>query len=289
MLFLNSFFVAFVILKLFRSAGTQTAINEPYDNPFLCPAGSSAEKSNGSIYVLSDIHGNMRRFLSILSQIKLQPEDTLYILGDCIDRHKDGIRILQMVSEMENAVLLLGNHELMMRDVILQDLSDSVSEHYNEDVELWYWNGGKKTHRDFLRLPIKEQRKLARYLQSLPVQLDVTVNGRLFRLVHAAPIEWYPEFKDQDDYRDAVEFAVWHRFEGAYPSPADYTIVFGHTPTEEYTDASPLRIWFHDHVIDIDCGSGYPEKDDPAYPCSGNLACLRLNDMKEYYSQETGS
>ena len=34
------------------------------------------------IYVMSDIHGQSRRFDSILSQINLQPEDTLYILGD---------------------------------------------------------------------------------------------------------------------------------------------------------------------------------------------------------------
>ena len=39
------------------------------------------------IYVLSDIHGNQRRFASILGQIHLQPEDTLYVLGDVIDRH----------------------------------------------------------------------------------------------------------------------------------------------------------------------------------------------------------
>lgn len=39
------------------------------------------------IYVMSDIHGNMRRFKSIMSQINLQAEDTLYILGDVIDRY----------------------------------------------------------------------------------------------------------------------------------------------------------------------------------------------------------
>ena len=33
-------------------------------------------------YVLSDIHGNMENFKSILKQIDLQPDDTLYILGD---------------------------------------------------------------------------------------------------------------------------------------------------------------------------------------------------------------
>ena len=33
------------------------------------------------IYVMSDIHGNAIRFNSIMEQIDLQPEDTLYILG----------------------------------------------------------------------------------------------------------------------------------------------------------------------------------------------------------------
>ena len=47
------------------------------------------------IYVMSDIHGNMRRFKSIMSQINLQAEDTLYILGDVLDRYPDGIRILR--------------------------------------------------------------------------------------------------------------------------------------------------------------------------------------------------
>lgn len=45
-------------------------------------------------YVLSDIHGNRQRFDSIMEQIALQPEDTLYVLGDVIDRYPDGIRIL---------------------------------------------------------------------------------------------------------------------------------------------------------------------------------------------------
>ena len=37
------------------------------------------------IYVMSDIHGQKRRFDSVMKQINLQPDDTLYILGDVID------------------------------------------------------------------------------------------------------------------------------------------------------------------------------------------------------------
>ena len=54
------------------------------------------------IYVMSDIHGNSKRFDSILNQINLQPEDTLYILGDVVDRYPDGIRILRRIMKMPN-------------------------------------------------------------------------------------------------------------------------------------------------------------------------------------------
>lgn len=66
------------------------------------------------IYVLSDIHGRLDRFEKMLKKIDLQDSDTLYILGDVIDRGKDGIRILKKITEMPNAKMLLGNHEYMM-------------------------------------------------------------------------------------------------------------------------------------------------------------------------------
>lgn len=46
------------------------------------------------IYVLSDIHGNKENFDSILEKISLQPEDSLYILGDVVDRYPYGIQLL---------------------------------------------------------------------------------------------------------------------------------------------------------------------------------------------------
>ena len=80
------------------------------------------------IYVLSDIHGNAKNFDAILQQICLQPEDILYILGDVIDRHPDGIRILRKIMSMPNAKMLLGNHEYMMLEALKapkNEISDS--------------------------------------------------------------------------------------------------------------------------------------------------------------------
>lgn len=65
-------------------------------------------------YVLSDIHGSLPRFESIMAQINLQAEDTLYVLGDVIDRYPDGIKILRRIMQMPNAKMLIGNHEYML-------------------------------------------------------------------------------------------------------------------------------------------------------------------------------
>ena len=68
------------------------------------------------IYVLSDIHGDMDAFDSILSQIQLGEDDHLYIIGDVIDRGPHSIELLQRIRKMRNTTMLLGNHEYMMTD-----------------------------------------------------------------------------------------------------------------------------------------------------------------------------
>ena len=47
-----------------------------------------------------------------------------------------------------------------------------------------------------------------------------------------------------------------------------------------------MKIWNGVNRIGIDCGSGYPEDPSEHYSKFGCLACLRLDDMKEFYSEE---
>lgn len=49
------------------------------------------------IYVMSDLHGDFNKFTSMLNLIKFKQEDTLYVLGDVIDRGYKGIEILQHI------------------------------------------------------------------------------------------------------------------------------------------------------------------------------------------------
>ena len=70
------------------------------------------------IYLMSDIHGNERRFRSVMKQIDLRSEDMLYVLGDVIDRYPGGIHILRRIMALPNARMLLGNHEYMMLNAL---------------------------------------------------------------------------------------------------------------------------------------------------------------------------
>lgn len=234
-------------------------------------------------YILSDIHGNRRRFDSILQQIDLQPQDTLYVLGDVIDRHPHGISILLQLMAMPNVKMLLGNHEYMMLRALGHPYDDNVDT--GTALPHWYRNGGSVTHEQFLRLPAETQAQVIQHLLSLPLFYDVQCNGETYKLVHATAPEDFAGNQDER-YLNPAHFSLWKRWETAELPRHDYTMIFGHTPTRHYQDCVPMTLYRAAHCIGIDCGSGYPEeKDNPNRPY-GRLCCLRLEDGKVFYSEE---
>ena len=202
--------------------------------------------------------------------IDLQPEDHLYIIGDVVDRGPDGIALLQRIHRMPNATLLLGNHEYMMINA-LRHPED------NWAAYLWYKNGCEETIRHFYDLAPQAREELLLYLESLPVQMELSVDGREYCLVHAAPVELY----EAGDWKDEKEFAVWQRIPLAPPPFRDRTVLIGHTPTGymQRADWPRSRIAHGDGVIDLDCGCVFPEY-------GGQLGCLRLEDGTEFYTAE---
>lgn len=239
------------------------------------------------IYVMSDIHGNSRRFDSIMKQIDLQPEDTLYILGDVIDRYPDGIKILRRLMKMPNVKMLLGDHEYMMLRAIGRPYDDDENMDdllIENQRELWYQNGGYVTHRYWKRLRKDLREEIIQYLHALPLNYDFEINGCRYKLVHGAPTEEYEYFRKR--YPNPTHFSIWKRWRFFEEQHGDYVLVFGHTPTIEYTFSGVMEVWFGNRRIGIDCGSGYPEEPTHPYSKFGRLACLRLDDMKAFYSEE---
>ena len=246
-------------------------------------------------YVLSDIHGNMRRFHSILRQIDLKSEDTLYILGDVIDRHPHGIKILREIMAMPNAKMLLGNHEYMMLRAIGEPYDgpeDIQDREPDELLRLWYRNGGDATHHFWKHTRLVVRAEILDYLKSLPLNIDVVVGGTPYKLVHAAALDRYEEYVPEGhDKETQTHFAVWNRDASLDYARLDrYTLVFGHTPTCYITMDNPMCIWREGKRIGVDCGAGWPDEQKISWmmPTNGRLACLRLEDMKEFYSEEPG-
>lgn len=60
-------------------------------------------------YVISDIHGEYDKFITQLEKIDLKDSDTLYILGDVVDRGPNPVKTLLKLMEMPNVVLFHKN------------------------------------------------------------------------------------------------------------------------------------------------------------------------------------
>lgn len=229
---------------------------------------------------MSDIHGNSERFNDVMAQIDLQQEDTLYILGDVIDRFPDGIKIIRWIMKQPNVKMLLGNHEYMMLRMLYYPI-DVEDEHFREEWirekrrNLWYSNGGYTTHNYLKHIRKDIRQEVFEYLAGLPLNIHIEVNGQKFLLVHGGVEDNFEHYSWK--YDDKTEYAVWSRNSCHEIIPDDTILVFGHTPTNHYQIDEPMAIWGYGNYIDIDCGSGYE------YP--GRLCCLRLEDLKEFYSE----
>lgn len=224
-------------------------------------------------YVISDIHGESDRFHAMLEKIRFTDTDTLYIIGDVVDRGPHGITLLQEIMNTPNMVMMLGNHEYMMLQYMHPEATDI-------DFRRWNKNGNAPTLEEYYRLTEQEQQTILEFLKGLPTHIELTVNGTTFYLIHGFPGE-------------NVHDEVWNRPTMESPNPIpNCQLIIGHTPVrsltvpkeerEEFTAAMLARgehihIYHAEGFIDIDCGCGHD------YPIKA-LSCLRLEDMEEFYT-----
>ena len=224
-------------------------------------------------YVMGDIHGEADRFHAMLKKIHLSNDDVLILLGDVVDRGPDGIALLLEIMEMPNVIMLLGNHEYMM----LQYLSPDAT---STEIRRWNRNGNAPTLAAYRKQKVKVQRRIIAYLRSLPTHLDMEIDEKRFYIVHGFPGE-----NTHDE--------VWHRptMESENPIP-DYRLIIGHTKVLSMIQPEEKRIAYAveleekgEHLkilhtpgfVNLDCGCGTDMS-------IKSLACLRLEDMQEYYA-----
>lgn len=90
--------------------------------------------------IVSDVHGRFDKLMSALDSVNFNKcTDTLVSLGDAFDRGNQNLEVLKFLMGLPHKILIWGNHDLRLRDVILRK-----SEVYIYD----YGNGMLETIKD---------------------------------------------------------------------------------------------------------------------------------------------
>ena len=224
------------------------------------------------IYAMSDLHGCYDKYIKMLEKINFSDDDTLYILGDIVDRGADGIKILQDIMKRKNVIALRGNHDFLAHYILKflttpSDMYDSDS--FSDKYRSWIFDGGSPTEDAFMELDSETQKKILLYMSYMPIFEEIEVNGNKFFLSHTIP--------GCDRMQDKCKL-LWQEFiigEPEYEKEyfPDKLIVTGHTPTRFIDHKYKGKIWRGNNHIAIDCGAVF-----------GNpLGCICLDTLEEFY------
>ena len=226
-------------------------------------------------YVISDLHGYYDLYTKMLEKIKFKKEDTLYILGDCVDRGDEGLKIVLDIAERDNVIALMGNHDFLALS-ILSNLDKGFKPGQLEDmrylIDIWKMDGGMSTYNEYKKLSPEERKLALMTIDGFRNYAEVKIGEREFVLCHGG-IRDYAEDRPLLDY--TVEGIAFYREDYGKPKFAKCGkyLITGHTPTAAIEGAVEGKIYKnHDHSA-IDCGAvfGY------------GFGCLCLDTMEEFY------
>ena len=216
-------------------------------------------------YACSDLHGRYDLAQLVLSNLK--DSDTLFFLGDAIDRGPQSWDTLQILLNDPRVCFFIGNHEDFL--VKLYGELDSVYiDCYHrfrwEIPSIWDYNGG----RDMMQKCDDLRERDPEALQSLVTRISsscrklefVNNAGKTIILSHAG-------FTPGQEYRDP-DMQIWNRahITNNWPKAEQYKdtyIIHGHTiaeyiPSKHWnTPADGPLFYSNGHKIDLDMGSAY--------------------------------
>lgn len=221
------------------------------------------------IYVISDLHGCYDKYIKMLEKIDFKYEDTLYILGDIVDRGPEGIKILQDIMKRKNVIAILGNHDYTALRMFKMIHNKEKSNGLILGQIMWKMTGGEPTNNAFMELSESEQLKIINYISDFPLYKEINVNGNNFWLSHSIPEKKRMLNADNLECEDFIVGAPEYDrqyFKNKY-------IVTGHTLTYFIDLKMVGKIYRKNNHIAIDCGAVF----------DGNLGCICLDNFKEYY------
>ena len=257
-----------------------------------------------STYVMSDLHGCFNEFHEMLKKTGFSGSDRMILAGDLIERGPQNYEMLRWLETCpENIILLRGNHEqefiqnvYMMNkmcrnldwDPTDPDAAPGIYDLLKTRYRYFDYYGSitELLHKHSVNL--QDLQKWADLFRTWPYQCRLTVNGRLFIIVHAGFIEDLDTLPDRSQYRNDTDFFLYAR-EDAYSfgGMPHATVIAGHTPTMipsvfAYNKGRVYRHYEEEKdcvYYDIDCGAVFRYWGE----ADSRMACIRLEDESITY------
>ena len=225
-------------------------------------------------YVIGDIHGCIKSFRALVREkIKLQKEDTLFLLGDYIDRGPDSKGVIDFIIELQRESYtikpIIGNHEYML----LKSLDDE------EEFNQWRKNGSQQTLMSFG--VSEEMAEQSWSIHSIPESYIQFLCGLKyyektedFYFVHAGL------GRGINDPTEDLETLLWSRKEQySRTLLRNRILVHGHTPVPLITIQD--RLMDGDaNILNLDGGCVYPHLQGFGY-----LVCLDMDTFQLFYQK----
>ena len=230
------------------------------------------------VYCISDIHGDYEGYQKLLKMVNFSDSDTLYVIGDVIDRGKHSLKILQDMMLRPNVIPIIGNHEYMgihclrfLSQEITEENMEALDENIVRGLLEWQNVGGQDTIDEFHKMSREEQQDILDYLEEFSLYEEVRVNGKDYVLVHAGLCNFEID-RPLEDY--GIHELIFESPEYFRVYNPDKYLVTGHYPTAGIIDNDrPNYIYKNNNHIAIDCGNSF----------HGRLGMICLDTLEEYY------
>lgn len=222
-------------------------------------------------FAISNIHGCYSDFKKMLKLIGFGRKDVMFVLGDTVDIGDSPIELVNDLSYADNIWSVAGEHDRTAFRMLggYEDMLKSgttPSPEYVSEMQAWMKNGGKVTFDEFRVLDDDEKEGILDYLGDLPLFEETKIGDKHYIFMNNG-INGFVPGTDPDDYDDADFFG------GDPVRKMNGFIVVAGQRKDIDSFSEDTVIFRDDGCIAIDCGAGR----------GGRLACIRLDDGKEFY------
>lgn len=178
----------------------------------------------GKLWAIGDVHGFSLALSRLLDRIQPEPDDSIVMLGDYVDRGPDSRGVLERVLRLQKECRLIplrGNHEDMILTLLEREKNGTLhrpawKNWFSKKTQLeladWLELGGRQTLASYGMLTTRISQILPEHLEFMR-QTQLFHETDAFIFAHAA---YVPQLAMEDQPKEAL---LYHRLRVSVPEP----------------------------------------------------------------------